>query len=296
MLGDDFDPAHLTVLVLDANTITRGLSLDQLRAMGFGRALGAASTPEAWEMLLANTPDIVLIEWLGDSLDFVRKVRTSEETPNRAVSMFMLTGRGSHEDVETARRAGVDGYLRKPISGLAMGKRVRKVINNPQPFLTTSSYVGPCRRRRALANFNGPWRRIDDVAPEHAMVAGDAEELDLKAQLARAGVAALEAAARAYTPGDLAAARNIYKVVQSLVQAAEQMGDASLALGAKEMARYVQAQGATEKLNTEVVQTHIAALHQLVHLPHTLGKERDNVAQSLKRMIDKKLRPNASAA
>jgi hypothetical protein len=62
------------------------------------------------------------------------------------------------------------------------------------------------------------------------------------------------------------------------------------------MARYLQAMGATDRLLPDVVQTHVAALHQLVHLPHALKQERDGVAQSLKRMIDKKLRQAANAA
>ncbi len=61
------------------------------------------------------------------------------------------------------------------------------------------------------------------------------------------------------------------------------------------MTRYLQAQGATDRLDPEVVRTHVAALHQLAHLPHVLSVERERVAQSLKRMVDKKLR-QASAA
>jgi HAMP domain-containing protein len=40
----------------------------------------------------------------------------------------------------------------------------------------------------------------------------------------------------------------------------------------------------------------VAALHQLAHLPHALGDEREAVAQSLKRMVDKKLRQLSSNA
>jgi hypothetical protein len=91
-------------------------------------------------------------------------------------------------------------------------------------------------------------------------------------------------------PGDTNAARTVYRAVQDLVEVGEQIGDPSLALGAREMARYLQAQGATDRLDPEVVRTHVAALHQLVHLPHALCEERQRVAESLKRMVDKKLR------
>jgi DNA-binding response OmpR family regulator len=292
--GDQFDPSSLTALVLDDNHYERSISLDQLRAMGFKRAIGAANIMEAWDALRVSNPNVVLMEWIdgagGDGLDFARRVRKSEETPNRSVPLFMLTMRGAERDVEVARMAGVDGYLRKPISALALQQRVKTVISNPQPFVVTASYVGPCRRRRRPdLNYLGPLRRLDDVAPEQ-LVKGDEEVLDLKADLARARVAALESVARHLEPGDANQARIVYRAVQDLVEVGEQIGDPSLALGAREMARYLQAQGATERLDPEVVRTHVAALHQLVNLPHALCEERQRVATSLKRMVDKKLR------
>jgi CheY-like chemotaxis protein len=291
--GGHFDPSGLTALVLDDNHYERGISLDQLRAMGFGRVIGAANTVEAWQALRGSNPNIVLMEWIedaNDGLDFVRRVRMSEELPNRAVSMFMLTTRGAASDVEAARLAGIDGYLRKPISALALQQRVRTVIANPQPFVVTAAYVGPCRRRRRPdLNYLGQLRRLDDEAPE-PLVSGDDEELNLKSELARACVAKLEGRAKSLAAGDAKAARDVYKAVQDLVGVGEQIGDPSLTLGAREMARYLTAQGATNRLDPEVVRTHVAALHQLVHLPHALCEERQRVAESLKRMVDKKLR------
>lgn len=293
---EPFDPSGLTALVLDDNHYHRGITLDQLRTMGFGRVLAACDTAEAWEHVLKHNPDIVMIEWLegpSNPLDFVRRLRMSDEVPNRAASLFMLTARGSAADVETARKAGCDGYLRKPISAFALQQRVKAVVANPQPFIVTASYVGPCRRRRNDPAFAGPWRRLDDVATPQ--LSGDEEEVDLKAEMARARVAALEAAARALEPGNPGSARAVFKASQALIDVAEQIDDRNLVFAAKEMSRYLQAQGATDRLDPEVVRTHVAALHQLAHLPHVLSVERERVAQSLKRMVDKKLR-QANAA
>jgi CheY-like chemotaxis protein len=288
---DPFDPSGLSALVLDENHFERGISLDQLRSMGFGRVIGVANTMEAWDVLRKTALNIILLEWLDDAhdgLDFVRRIRNAEDFPNRAANIFMLTARGSLDDVERARRAGVDGYLRKPISALALQQRVRNVLVRPQPFVVTASYVGPCRRRRRPdLNYDGPMRRLDD-APAEPQVESE-EELNLKAELARARVAALEVAVQALGVGDSNAARRVYQAVQRLVDVGEEIGDANVTLGAREMARYLQAQGA-ERLDPEVVRTHVAALHQLVHLPHALGAEREAVARGLQRMVDKKLR------
>src|SRR5262245_31480904 len=103
MLEDDaFDPSGLTALVLDENHYERGITLDLLRGMGFGRAQGAANTMEAWDLIKKTNPSVVLLEWIDanhSGLDFARRVRQSEDVPNRAVSMFMLTARGTAADV-----------------------------------------------------------------------------------------------------------------------------------------------------------------------------------------------------
>jgi len=288
MEDDTFDPSELTALVVDPNHYSRGISVDQLRGMGFRRALSAANSAEGWDQLCKSNPDIVLVEWLesmDDGLDFVRRIRASEEAPNRAVNIFMLTSRGAQADVETARKAGVDGYLRKPISALALKKRVRTVVLNPRPFVVTATYVGPCRRRFQEPAYVGPLRRLDDEAPQV-----DETAEDVKTQLARACVAKLDACAQKFVVGDTNIAREVFRNTQELCDVAEQIGDSTLLFGARELLRYCQAQGATARLDPEAVRTHIAALHQLVHLPHVLHAERDSVAKGLKRMVDKKLR------
>jgi CheY-like chemotaxis protein len=294
MIGEDeFDPTALCALVVDQNQYQRSITVDQLRVMGMGRVLTAGDSAEAWELLCRHKPDIVLVEWFetqGDGLDFVRRVRTSDQTPNRAVPMFMLTARGAQTDVEAARLAGVDGYLRKPISTLGVQKRLRTVVLNPQPFIVTANYVGPCRRRKTDSTYKGPFRRLGDPVE-----AANFEEEEAKAFLARACVATLEACARDLSPGDVASARKVFKAAQDLCDVAEQIHDKNLIFATREMMRYLQAQGATDKLDPEVVRTHVSALHQLAHIPHAMGDERERVAHSLKRMVDKKLRPANSA-
>ena len=71
--GDEFDPSNLTALVIDENHFARGISLDQLRAIGFGRMLGASNTMEAWDLIVRTNPNIILLEWiegLTDGLEF----------------------------------------------------------------------------------------------------------------------------------------------------------------------------------------------------------------------------------
>jgi CheY-like chemotaxis protein len=298
-MGDDlFDPSGLTALVLDENHYERAIAINQLRMLGFGNVLGASKASEAWDLLKDGEPDVFLLEWVertGDGIDLVRRIRASDELPNRAIPIFMLTTRGRQADVESARLAGVDGFMRKPISALAMQQRVLKVVAAPQPFVETADYVGPCRRRNRNAGYAGALRRLEDAAKEAALELG-VDEGDIKAEVARARVAVLERRARELAPGDIKAAARVYVTVMALVEAGEHLSDICLKRSAEEMARYIKAQGATDRLDPEVVRTHVAALHQLVHLTQAQAEERVRLTENLKRMVDKKLRQAPNAA
>lgn len=283
-----FDPSRLSALVLDKNHHHRLLTLEQLRLMGFNAVHGASTLEQAWELLIREKPQILLVEWLDppeETLELVRRVRQSELSPNKSVSMFMLTNKGSLADVEAARKAGVDGYLRKPISAAAMQERVKIVVENPQPFIVTATYVGPCRRRRQDPAFAGPWRRVDDVVPEDTVPQSHRD-----AHRARQSVATLDARAKRFTPEDIEAAAELLQSARDLCTVSDDIADGALGFGARELVRYLEAQSATFRVDGEALRTHVTALYQLAHLPASLGAERERVAQSLKAMVDKKLR------
>ncbi|MES1199201.1 MAG: response regulator [Pseudomonadota bacterium] len=265
-----FDPSGLTVLVLDRSHQQRLITLEQLRGMGFVAVFGEANTAATWEALQAQKPDILLLDWLDpqeDALEFVRRIRQAEDSPTPGMAIFMLSVRGSLGDVERSRAAGCDGYLRKPISAMAIQERLKAVVIKPRQFIKIASYVGPCRRRRDDPDFAGPWRRAAD-APANA-------------ERIRTAVAALDAAAREAIGPSLA------EPTQALISMAGLTFDTHIGFGARELLRYLETPGVT--LDEDAVRTHIAALMQLAQLPASLANEREKLAQSLKRMVDKKL-------
>ena len=105
-----------------------------------------------------------------DGLDFVRLVRTGNDSPNKFVPIVMLTGHTETHRVMEARDCGVNEFLAKPNSARGLYARIRQIIDNPRPFIQTSRYFGPDRRRRQITNYQGPDRRAGGQAG-----AGEAE-------------------------------------------------------------------------------------------------------------------------
>ncbi|GAN00457.1 two-component response regulator [alpha proteobacterium U9-1i] len=249
-----FDPAAMTALVVDPNHFQRRLTLEQLRLMGFGAVTGASNFEQAWAALVADEPHVI-IEWVeprAPALDFVRRVRNPTFSPNTETSLFMLSSNGKLNDVESARAAGIDGYLRKPVSVAAIQDRVRQALVRPK------------------------------VSQEQA-------EADLRGQRARALAAALDTRVRGLVLGDAAALREVRANALDLADAAQDVNDQYLVFGARELARYLDACAEGLALDPDAARTHTSALFQIALLPSAFMNEREKLANGLKRMIEKKL-------
>ena len=156
-------------MVVDDNRHMRALIKSLLHALGIKRIADAAGAPEAFKELKHFSADLIITDWHMeplDGLDFVRLVRTADDSPNPYVPIIMLTGHTEAHRVMEARDAGVNEFLSKPISARGLFSRMLKVIDDPRQFVRTKTYFGPDRRRRS----DGPPKNMADRR------AGDADD------------------------------------------------------------------------------------------------------------------------
>lgn len=84
---------------------------------------------EAWDILLANTFDIIISDWnmprkSGDELLF--EVRSHERTKN--TPFLMLTSRSDKDSLITAIQAGVTDYVIKPFTPVTLLGKIHKLL------------------------------------------------------------------------------------------------------------------------------------------------------------------------
>ncbi len=159
MSGYHFD--RLKILVVDDNVHMRKLVTTILQAFGVLQIHEAGSGETAWEACREHNPDIIILDWVMEGmsgLDFMRMVRSNPTSPNPFVPVIMLTGHTSLEHVQQARDAGINEFIAKPVSVKTMMSRLASVIEHPRPYVRTTAYFGPCRRRRQDEH-RGPERR-----------------------------------------------------------------------------------------------------------------------------------------
>ena len=148
-------------LVVDDHQPMREILKSLLFGLGARQVQEARDAAQAFEMLRFATFDILLTDYDMDGengVELAQRVRQAEANPNRRMAIIMVTGRAEGPVILAARDAGVDEYLIKPLTTVALCQKIEAVLERRRQFIDTESYVGPDRRRRA-ADFAGPERR-----------------------------------------------------------------------------------------------------------------------------------------
>ena len=101
------------VLVVDDSVTTRHMEENLLRHLGFS-TVSASNGTEAWRILRQQPVDLVVtdLEMPGmDGLELSRRIRNDPDLSGLPV--IVVSNRSSPQDLEAAREAGVDVYIRK---------------------------------------------------------------------------------------------------------------------------------------------------------------------------------------
>src|SRR5580698_11341366 len=157
------------MLLVDDNHHMRVLLTEILRAIGVKHVFEAADGAEALQIMRTHQIDIIMTDLAMqplDGIDFVRRLRTSPDSPNPMAPVIMITGHSTQRRVTEARDVGVSEFLSKPVTARGVLERIGRVVDSPRAFVRSADYFGPDRRRRMDPNYNGPRRRAADSSDD----------------------------------------------------------------------------------------------------------------------------------
>ena len=107
----------------------------------------------------AGNADMVIIDAElpgGDARGLITAIRHDEIGPNPFVSVIATTWKNDPERIRALIDSGVDGLLVKPLSIGAVRRQLDAIIHRRRPFVVTSSYIGPDRRKDSRRQSNAP--------------------------------------------------------------------------------------------------------------------------------------------
>jgi CheY-like chemotaxis protein len=280
------NPRTLSVLVADAHSFSRELIVEILRHLTVANIPSVRSADTAFSTLNEVPADLVLLSWDRtdpfDALAFARDLRQLEDNRLRRLPILLLTGKLTKQQVIAGRDAGIDEFLTKPISPVALRQRLEMVIETPRPFIDSAIFLGPCRRRKNPADYYGAKRRLLD-RPIHI----DQDEVARRSPI-RQLLAQIRETCTGLLPGhspQLAGALDQLRMAKEL---AATENDQALKAGLASFESYLGIAAPLGQIEEPVISAALSALEQLAALPPAFSDARDTVSLALGQIIQQK--------
>lgn len=282
------DLKKMKVLIVDPNAFMRGVVADSLRRLMVTNINAAASAMEAFTVGRTFKPDIIFVDWDAgrmSGLEFTREVRRNTTGMSRETPIILLAGVIDHDQLMSARQAGINEFLLKPVSAQGVLSRIEEVVLRPRKFIDSRNYVGPCRRRKDDPNYAGPWRRLTDEPPQKAT----SEMAKENAFKLRAIIDSLTQYADRTNVDRSAGIRGMYRMLQQNADEVARLGDDIIVKVWNTALRYIEGVGMTDTYDIEVVKYHFQTIAIILDMPEEAFLHRSAVSNELERLVNKKI-------
>jgi DNA-binding response OmpR family regulator len=282
------------IVVVDASRHVRGMICDVLRNAGFTDITQAANGDELLQLVEQTRPRIVVMAAAFPDLSglaFTRRIRNGYNFVPREMSIILTTDAPTKSFLEATREIGVDEVVVLPFTAQSLLARIRSVIERPRPFVDCAVYVGPCRRRRMLQDYNGPKRRMEDPVED----TGSLWQGETNRAAVRLCVQKISEFGAVLGPDSRHKLRQIYNSVMQIETRLSQQDDEALGAAARSLGRYIEAIGVGGQPAQDVVTTHIDAMHTLCTMAGVGEEQRQQVVSGLERVVSKLAADNSLA-
>ena len=128
------DLESVVCLVVDDDKFSRTFVKTALYQIGIKNVKEVGSAEEAREILSAAKVDVILLDQQmpnTNGLDFVRELKNSQNI-GKSIPIIMITVDTKEKTVLDAKKLGIHEYLVKPISPLALKKRICSALGIKQ--------------------------------------------------------------------------------------------------------------------------------------------------------------------
>lgn len=117
------------VLTVDDSPTMRRIIVNSLKKIGFEDIIEADNGVDGLEKLESNEVDLIITDWNMPEMNgeqFVKELRGNDKYKD--IPIIMITTRGMKDDVLTAVKMGVNGYVVKPFTPEILKQKLSTVI------------------------------------------------------------------------------------------------------------------------------------------------------------------------
>ena len=119
----------MKILIVDDFSTMRRIIKNLLRDLGFTNTVEADDGLTAIPILNSGSIDFLVTDWNMPGMtgiDLLRHVRADEKL--RSLPVLMVTAEAKREQILEAAQAGVNGYVVKPFTALALKEKIEKIF------------------------------------------------------------------------------------------------------------------------------------------------------------------------
>ncbi|TFF13319.1 response regulator [Pseudomonas sp. BCA14] len=120
---------NMKILIVDDFSTMRRIIKNLLRDLGFTNTIEADDGLTAIPILNSGAIDFLVTDWNMPGMtgiELLRHVRADEKL--RSLPVLMVTAEAKREQIIEAAQAGVNGYVVKPFTALALKEKIEKIF------------------------------------------------------------------------------------------------------------------------------------------------------------------------
>ncbi len=121
--------SNLKILVVDNSPTMRRILINTLQKAGYPNCYEADDGKDALARLLAGDFEMVMTDWdmpNMDGLELTEMVRKDNKLKDLLI--LMVTTRNMKEDIVTAIKTGVNGYVIKPFDAKTINAKIEEIM------------------------------------------------------------------------------------------------------------------------------------------------------------------------
>lgn len=120
---------NMKILIVDDFSTMRRIIKNLLRDLGFTNTVEADDGTTALPILQAGTIDFLVTDWNMPGMtgiELLRAVRADEKL--KTIPVLMVTAEAKRDQIIAAAQAGVNGYVVKPFTAVALKEKIEKIF------------------------------------------------------------------------------------------------------------------------------------------------------------------------
>ncbi|MCV2401377.1 chemotaxis response regulator CheY [Marinomonas sp. C2222] len=120
---------NMKILIVDDFSTMRRIIKNLLRDLGFTNTVEADDGVTALPILQGGTIDFLVTDWNMPGMtgiELLRAVRADSKL--KTIPVLMVTAEAKRDQIISAAQAGVNGYVVKPFTAVALKEKIEKIF------------------------------------------------------------------------------------------------------------------------------------------------------------------------